>query len=250
MAWINHDCNEIANRWQNIQHGRARRWYLLHRCRFNNKIYSSFYNNEDLILPFGKDGQGNNDGSDVNYGTLDRNNFDKARTIRDWLDTSVKILLNNQITEPYADDDINPQLFESDGRLLQVNVNQNAFKLSDHGLIIGDKIYFENLGGVLPDPIDLNTLYWINDVQSNFFSVSLTNGGATVSLNDAGSGSFSFRKFSGRTLADRKQKAITWYQNQPVAIQQFVDDLIDWLDWKIEQDFPAWNKSIRGWFTS
>jgi len=173
MNWINHDCADIQAKMtlyrDGAQHGRAREWYVEKRCQFYNKINESFRDQIDLILPFGKNA-GVNDGSPVNYGTINQAQFDVGYTIIQWLDDVCKILVNNQLpaNEQYNNNDINKRQSDETG--------------------------------------------------------------------------------SPRLIVHRKAQAVAFYQAQGAGMKQFIDDLVDWLDWKIQSHYSGFD--LRTWFTS
>ncbi len=57
-----------------------------------------------------------------------------------------------------------------------------------HGLLYGQRITVANSGGALPAGLVASTNYYLRDVTTNTFKVSLTPGGTVVDIGDAGTG--------------------------------------------------------------
>jgi len=59
---------------------------------------------------------------------------------------------------------------------------------SSHGLLDGDRVRFRNVGGALPTGLSDEKIYWVVNKGTNDFEVSLTVGGAAVTISDDGTG--------------------------------------------------------------
>ena len=66
----------------------------------------------------------------------------------------------------------------------------NAHGLKDQGEVI-DQIIVSNSGGALPTGLAASTRYFVKDATPNNFRVSLTPGGAAVTISGAGTGTHS-----------------------------------------------------------
>ena len=64
-----------------------------------------------------------------------------------------------------------------------------------HGLVVGDKVVFQNTGGVLPAPLTVDTLYYVVAVPTvDSFKVSATSGGTAITITTVGTGTSSWNK--------------------------------------------------------
>jgi hypothetical protein len=76
-----------------------------------------------------------------------------------------------------------------------VNVAQNRFQLSGHGLVDGDRIQFvPAVSSVLPTPIIENNVYHVVNSSSNMFQIALTQGGTAIVITDSGVGTTAILK--------------------------------------------------------
>ena len=70
-------------------------------------------------------------------------------------------------------------------------------------------------GGTLPAPLVAGTTYYVRDVATNTFKLSLTSGGAAIDITDAGTGTFVVidtpLSVSTRTVAEMARKEISTY---------------------------------------
>lgn len=62
------------------------------------------------------------------------------------------------------------------------------FTSAAHGLVVGNRVKFSNVGGALPNGIAADTTYFVVDTNTNDFKVSLTRGGDSILFVDGGSG--------------------------------------------------------------
>lgn len=61
-----------------------------------------------------------------------------------------------------------------------------------HGQIDGNVIRFTTSGGDLPDPLAIDTNYFVRDATTNTFKVALTLGGTAIDLTDNGTGTHTY----------------------------------------------------------
>jgi hypothetical protein len=62
-----------------------------------------------------------------------------------------------------------------------------------HGLANNDPLRVENAGGALPAGLSAGTTYYVVNVTTNTFQLSVTHGGAAINITDAGTGTHTFR---------------------------------------------------------
>jgi hypothetical protein len=82
-------------------------------------------------------------------------------------------------------------IFITDFQPNDVNVPQNKFNLTAHGLTNDQQIKFGvtlAFGSVLPTPLVGGIYYWVINATANTFQVALSLGGAPVVMTDAGAG--------------------------------------------------------------
>lgn len=99
-------------------------------------------------------------------------------------------------------------LDEEEGYIVFLNGSSNGFSAdagtneivdAAHGLLAGEVIRFKGLD--LPGGLTQSTLYYVIDVSTNRFRVSLTAGGAAVDITDAGTGTMVYVATSQRSKA-------------------------------------------------
>lgn len=99
-------------------------------------------------------------------------------------------------------------LDESKSYVFYVNGTFNAFTAdsstdeiidNSHGLFSGETVRFK--GADLPGGLTQSTVYYVRDVTTNRFKVSLTSGGSAVNITDAGSGTMVYVAPSQRSKA-------------------------------------------------
>ena len=104
-------------------------------------------------------------------------------------------------------------LDEEDGYIVYLNGSSNAFTVdvgsneiidNAHGLLAGEIVRFKGLDlpDGNPDELEQTTLYYVVDVSTNRFRVSLTVGGAGVDIIDAGTGTMVYIAVSQRSKAN------------------------------------------------
>jgi hypothetical protein len=100
-------------------------------------------------------------------------------------------------------------LDEEDGYIVYLNGLSNVFTADDsqdqivdaaHGLLAGEVVRFKGLD--LPGGLSQSTLYYVIDVITDRFRVSLTAGGVAVNLTDAGTGTMVYVATSQRSKAN------------------------------------------------
>lgn len=100
-------------------------------------------------------------------------------------------------------------LDEEDGYIVYSNGSSNVFtadagndQIVDvaHGLLAGEVVRFKGLD--LPGGLTQSTLYYVIDVITDRFRVSLTAGGVAVNLTDAGTGTMVYVAVSQRSKAN------------------------------------------------
>lgn len=67
-----------------------------------------------------------------------------------------------------------------------------TFTSNSHGLVTGDRVAFYNTGGALPSGLSENVEYFVMNSSTNTFQVSLTYGGAVLSISTDGTGTSTF----------------------------------------------------------
>jgi hypothetical protein len=86
-----------------------------------------------------------------------------------------------------------PILFLFSSKILGVVVaspGQDNFTCPAHGLSVDAAVRFRVTNGVLPDPIDAQTIYYViaSGLTPDNFKVSITQGGSAVDIRNSGSG--------------------------------------------------------------
>lgn len=84
------------------------------------------------------------------------------------------------------------------------SVSGTTINATANGLSTNQRGVFTNTGGALYTGVSLNTPYFVVSAATNSFSVSLTRGGAAISLS-GGSGTNSFGILAGQTMLDLSQ---------------------------------------------
>ena len=79
------------------------------------------------------------------------------------------------------------------GQVFTADFANNEIDITTHGYVAGDGPFLATTATTLPAGIDLNTLYWVNDVNANSLTLHRTredafNGTNIVPFTDAGTG--------------------------------------------------------------
>ncbi len=73
------------------------------------------------------------------------------------------------------------------GKNFTVVAATNVFGCTDHGLTNGQRIKVDS-SGVLPDPLEATTYYYIISATSSTFKLALSRGGTEIDITDTGTG--------------------------------------------------------------
>ncbi|MCK5602311.1 hypothetical protein KAR91_10590 [Candidatus Pacearchaeota archaeon] len=76
----------------------------------------------------------------------------------------------------------------------------NLITFADHGMSDDDRINFHTYTGTLPAELDSSTKYYVVNITTDTFQVSLTEGGAVVAFTDDGTGTNYYRHVTGNTF--------------------------------------------------
>jgi hypothetical protein len=78
----------------------------------------------------------------------------------------------------------------------------DVFTATAHGRINGDKVWLTT-SSILPDPLAVETNYFIINKTTNTFKLSLTSGGAAIDITDTGTGTHKLATALSNQVADR-----------------------------------------------
>jgi hypothetical protein len=110
------------------------------------------------------------------------------------------LILHDPVDVVTVNTDIKAFVSRDNGRTVTANAGTNKLALTAQGGSDGDRGYFTNSGGALPAGLVANKLYHQRDSETDAFQVSLTAGGSSVDITDAGSGTTKWHKAAAVTL--------------------------------------------------
>lgn len=78
------------------------------------------------------------------------------------------------------------------GTAFTADAGTDTLTAASHGLSNGDVIALSTSASDLPDPLSINTIYYVISAATNTFQLSTSSGGSAVDLTDAGTGTHNF----------------------------------------------------------
>jgi len=112
------------------------------------------------------------------------------------------VIEHEAIDSVIVNTDVKAWMTRDDGQTVTTNFAVNSkFSLSSHPFVAGDRVILTSTGN-LPAGSSATTLYYIVNTAANDFELSLTSGGATITLTGDGTGTHEVVQFEQGTLEE------------------------------------------------